>query len=75
MFHQYSLDSDDNHNTDFDDLLKKAMGLLKAKKRFASIVEILKKSQEVEDLMEKYNHNARISSISNSFITPLFISP
>ena len=40
---------------DFDDLLKKAMRLLRAKKKLASMVQVENESQEVEDLMEKCN--------------------
>ncbi len=38
MFCRYSLDPDDDLNMDFDDLLKKAMELLGAKKKLASMV-------------------------------------
>ncbi len=54
---------------DFDDLLKKAMGLLGAKKKLASMVQVEKKSQGVEDLVEKCNHRIRISSTPNRIIT------
>ena len=74
MFCQYSLDPDDNLNINFENLLKKTMGLLGAKKKLASIIQVEKKSQGVEDLIEKYNQRIRISSIPNCFITLLFVS-
>lgn len=40
MFCQSELDPDDDLNIDFDDLLKKAMGLLRAKKKRTSIVQV-----------------------------------
>lgn len=38
IFYWYLLDLDDDLNIDFDDLLKKAMGLLEAKKKLANMV-------------------------------------
>ena len=70
MFCRYSLDSDDNLNMNFDDLFKKAMGLLGAKKKLASMVQVEKESQGVEDLVEKCNHRTRINSTPNRVITP-----
>lgn len=40
IFYQYSLDPDDDLNIDFQNLLKKVMGLLRAKKNLASMVEV-----------------------------------
>ena len=68
MFCRYSLDPDDDLNMDFDDLLKKAMGLLGAKKKLASMVQVEKESQRIEDLVEKCNQRTRISSTPN--VTP-----
>ncbi len=65
MFYRYELDPDNDLNMDFDDLLKKAMALLGAKKKLASLVQVEKKSQEVEDLVEKCDYKTRISSIPN----------
>ncbi len=62
MFYRYELDLDDDLNIDFDDLSKKTIGLLKAKKKLASLVQVEKKSQEVEDLVEKCDYKTRISS-------------
>ena len=55
---------------DFDDLHKKAMGLLGAKKKLASMVQVEKESQEVENFIEKCNHRTRINSKPNRLITP-----
>lgn len=55
MFCQYSLDPDDDLNIDFENLLKKAMRLLGAKKKLASMVQIKIKSQGIKDFMEKCN--------------------
>ncbi len=55
---------------DFDDLLKKAMRLLGAKKKLASMVQVEKESQGVEDLVEKCNHRTCISSTPKRIITP-----
>lgn len=54
---------------DFDDLLKKAIGLLRAKKKLASLVQVEKGSQKVEDLVEKYNCKTRISLMPNRLLT------
>ena len=51
MFCQYSLDPNDDVNIDFEDVLKKAMGLLGAKKKSANMVQVEKESQRVEDLV------------------------
>lgn len=45
IFFRYQLDSDDNVNMDFDDLLKKPMRLLRVKKKLASLAQVEKKSQ------------------------------
>ena len=74
MFCQYSLDPDDDLNIDFEDLLKKSMGLLEIKKKLASIVQIEKESQGVEHLVEKCNQRTRISSTPNCLITLPFVS-
>ncbi len=68
MFCRYSLDPDDDLHIDFDDLLKKVMGLLGAKKKLASMVQVEKESQGIEDLVEKCNQRTRISSTPN--VTP-----
>lgn len=62
------LDLDDYLNMDFDYLLKKVMGLLEAEKKLASMVQVEKKSQGVEDLIEIYNQRTCISSTPNRFI-------
>ena len=46
------------------------MGLLRAKKKLASIVQVEKEGQEVEDLVEKCDYKTRISSAPNYFIIP-----
>ena len=69
MFYRYELDPDNELNMDFNDLLKKAMRLLGAKKKLASIVQFEKKSQEVEDLVKKYDYKTHISSTPNRPLT------
>lgn len=54
---------------DFDDLLKKAMGLLGAKKKLSSLGQVEKADQEVENLVEKCDYKTRISSTSNRLLT------
>lgn len=71
MFYQYKLDPDNYLNIEFDDLLKKVMRLLEAKKKLASLVYIEKKGQKVENLIETYNNKTHISSTPNR----LFIFP
>lgn len=56
MFYRYELDPDDDLKMDFDDLLKKAMGLLGAKKKLASLVQVEKAGQEVENLVGKCDY-------------------
>ncbi len=68
MFYRYELDPDNDLNMDFDDLLKKAMRLLGAKKKLASIVQVEKKSQEVEDLVKKCDYKTHISSTPNRLL-------
>lgn len=53
MFYRYELDSDNDMNMNFDDLLKKAIRHLEAKKKLASLIHVKKKNQEVEDLVQK----------------------
>lgn len=55
MFVWYELDPDDDVNMDFEDLLKKAMELLMAKKILVSLIQVKKKIQGVEDLVVKCN--------------------
>lgn len=47
------LDLDDDLNIDFEDWLKKTLGLFGAKKKSASLVQVEQKKKEVEDLVEK----------------------
>ena len=69
MFYRYELDPDDDFNMDFDDLLKRDMGLLGAKKKLANLVQVEKKSQKVEDLIEKCDYKTRISPTPNRLFT------
>ena len=73
IFYQYSVDPDDDLNMDFEDLLKKVIGLLEAKKKLASMVQVEKKSQGVEDLIEKCNQRTCISSTLKCLIIPPFV--
>lgn len=59
---------------DFKDLLKKIMNLLETKKRLAKIIEVEKKSQRIESLIEKCNYKAYISFIPNHLIMLYYIS-
>ena len=70
MFYRYELDPDDDLNMDFADLLKKALGLLGAKKKLVDLVRTDKKSDRIEDLVDKCEKKTRISSATN-YITPL----
>lgn len=67
MFYQYELDPNDDLNMEFDDLLKKAIELLEAKKKLASLIYIEKKGQEVENLVETCNNKTRISSMQTVY--------
>lgn len=55
------------------DLLKKAMRLLIAKKKFVSLVHIETKRQEIEDLIIKYDYKFCISSNLRSFNISLLV--
>ena len=70
MLVRYELDPNDDVNMDFDDLLKKIMGLLMEKKKLPNLVHIEKESQGVEDLVMRDDYKSCISSNSSSFITP-----
>lgn len=70
MFYRYELDPDDHLHMDFADLLKKALGLLGAKKRLVDLVRTDKRSDQIEDLVDKCEKKTRISSAIN-YSTPL----
>ena len=70
MFYRYELDPDDDLHMDFADLLKKALGLLGAKKKLVDLVRTDKKSDRIEDLVDKCEKKTRISSAAN-YSTPL----
>lgn len=65
MFYCYKLDSDNNLHINFADLLKKALGLLGAKKKLVNLVWIDKKSDQIEDLVDKCKKKTQISSAAN----------
>ena len=65
MFYRYELDPDDDLHMDFADLLKKALGLLGAKKKLVDLVRTDKKSDQIEDLVDKCEKKTRISSATN----------
>lgn len=73
MFYRYKLDPDDNLNMEFADLLKKAIELLRAKKKLACLVHIEKKGQKIENLVEIYDNKTRINSTSNCLFLSLSI--
>ena len=71
MFYRYKLDPDDNLHMDFTDLLKKALGLLGAKKKLVDLVCTDKRMNRIEDLVDKCEKNTRISSaINHSTLLP-----
>ena len=74
MFVWYELDLDNVVNIDFDDLFKKTVRLLIAKKMLANLVHVEKESEKVEDLVIKYDYKSRISSNPSSFVIPLLTS-
>lgn len=67
MFYRYELDPDDDLNMDFADLLKKALGLLGAKKKLVDLVRMDKKNDRIEDLVDKCEKKTQISSATNYF--------
>lgn len=73
MFCQYKLNSNDYLNIDFEDLLKKTMGLMIAKKKLASLIEVEKKSQKVENFVKKYDYKTRVSFTPNLLVAPPLI--
>lgn len=64
-FYHYKLNLDNDLNIDFANLLKKALGLLKTKKKLVNLVLIDKKS---EDLVNKYEKKTQVSFIINHFM-------
>lgn len=50
---------------DFDNLLKKALELLKAKKKFRNLVWTNKKSGRIENLVDKCEKKTQISFAKN----------
>lgn len=68
MFYQYSMNYNENLNINLEDLLKKTIKLLKANKKLVSMVEAGRKSQKIENLIEKYSHKAYINFTSNCLI-------
>ena len=65
MFYRYELDPDDDLHMDFADLLKKALGLLGAKKKLVDLVRTDKKSDRIEDLVDKCEKKSQISFATN----------
>ena len=65
IFSYYKLNPDDNQHIDFADLLKKALGLLGAKKMLVELVCTDKKSDCIEDLVKKYKTKSQISFAIN----------
>ncbi len=62
MFYRYKLDPDDDLEMDFTDLLEKALGLLGAKNQMVNIVRNDKRSDRIEDLVDKCEKKSRIGS-------------
>lgn len=52
---------------EFANLLKKALGLLGVKKKLVDLVLTDKKSDQIEDLVDKYKKKTRISFAANYF--------
>lgn len=57
----------------FENLLKKAMRLLMSKKKSASLVQVEKESQRVEDLIKKCDYKTHISFTQNHLVPPPLI--
>lgn len=70
MFYHYELDPDDDLHMDFTDLLKKAFELLGTKKKLVDLVRTNKKTDRIEDLIDKCKKNNQICSAINHS-TPL----
>lgn len=62
IIYRYELAPDDDLTMDFDDLLKKVMGLLGAKKELLSLVYVEKEGKGMEDLVGKCDHKTRVNS-------------
>lgn len=65
IFYHYELDPDNDLHMDFADLLKKALELLGVKKKLVNLVWIDKKSDKIEDLVNKYEVKTQICSPAN----------
>lgn len=73
IFYYYNLDLDNNLYIDFVDLLKRALRLLSTKKKLIDLVWTDKKSDQIEDLVNKYKRKAQINSVTNySVLLPVF---
>lgn len=70
MFYRYKLDPDNDLHINFADLLKKALKLLRAKKKLVDLVQTDEKSNRIEDLIDKCEKKTRISFAAN-YSTPL----
>lgn len=57
----------------FEDLLKKVIDLLVAKKKLACLVQVEKKDQKVEHLVEKCDSKTYVSFTPNLLIAPLLV--
>lgn len=73
MFYLYKLNSNNNLNIKFDNLFKKIIKLLEAKKKLVSLVYIEKKVQKIEAFIEKCNYKTPISFTSNHLLISLSI--
>lgn len=72
MVYRYELDPDNDLHMDFTDLLKKALGLLGAKKKLVDLVRTDKKNGRIEDLVDKCENKTQISSAILLYPTPHF---
>lgn len=54
MFYYYDLDLDDDQDIDLGNLLKNTPRLFKVKKQLVNLVFIEKKSNHIQNLVEKY---------------------
>lgn len=67
------MDSDDNLELDFQELLKRIVKILKLRKKLGSIVKSNKRNSQVSDLVNRCDEEALISSSTNPS-APVFSS-
>lgn len=68
MFYRYELDPDDDLHMEFANLLKKALGLLGAKKKLVDLFWTDNKSDRIKDLVNKCEVKTQISLATHYFV-------